>query len=253
MTALTAPRITPSHATGKDVWTTHPVAANKKIYPGAQVGLNASGNLVPATSSPTIKVLGVASPKGHQLTRFGPAAAVLGYIDTTDLADGAVECTVQRTIALMKNDGSSITKAEIGKDCFAVDDQTVAKTDGGTAQVTVLTVVYDNGSATGFNITGVGTLLTVNAATSATATALALANKANSDAAFAALYNAVPLNATITVAKKTAGAFTVTKVVAGAADITQATDPTGVAATRSRAGRVHDVESRGVWVEYDAA
>lgn len=253
MTALTAPRMTPSLATGKDVWTTIPIAADKKIYPGAQVGINATGYLVPATASTALKIVGVASPTNQQLTRTGPAQTVLGYIDTTDLADGAVECRVHRPIALMKNEGTSITKAEVGKDCYAVDDQSVAKTDGGTAQVTVLTVVYDNGSATGFSITGVGTLLTVNAATSATATALALANKANSDAAFAALYTAVPSAATITVTKKTSGAFTVIKTVSGAADITQATDPAGVAATRSRAGRIHDVDTRGVWVEYDAA
>jgi hypothetical protein len=254
MTALTAPRITPSLATGKDTWTTHPVAANKIVYPGAQVAINASGNLVPATASATLKVLGVASPKGHQLTRFGPAATVLGYIDTTGLADGAVECTVQRCIGLMKNEGSSITKAEIGKDCFAVDDQTVAKTDGGVAQVTEATVVFDNGSATGFTIDGVDGVVTVNAATSATATATALASKANNNVQFAALYSASTNGTKVIVAKKTAGTFTLTKQVSGAADLTPITTTTaGAATTRSRAGRIHDVETRGVWVEYDAA
>lgn len=254
MTALTAPRITPSLATGKDTWTTHPCAANKKVYPGAQVGLNASGNLVPATSSPSLKILGVASPKGHQLTRSGPAQIVLGYIDTTDLADAAVECTVQRCIALMKNEGSSITKAEIGKDCFAVDDQTVHKTDGGVAQVTEATVVFDNGSATGFTIDSVDGTITVNAATSATATATALASKANNNVQFAALYTATTNAAKVIVTKKTAGTFTLTKQVSGAADLNPITTTTaGVAAARSRAGRIHDVESRGVWVEYDAA
>lgn len=261
MTALTAPRITPSLASGKDTWTTHPCAANKKIFPGAQVGLNASGNLVPATTSPSIKVLGVASPKAHQLTRFGPAAVVLGYIDTTDLAEGAIECTVHRPIALMKNEGSSITKAEIGKDCFAVDDQTVHKTDGsaaGTAQITTGTIVYDNGSATGFTITGVVPTITVNAATSAANTATLLANAANARADFGALYTATTNGADIIVAKKTAGTFTMTKQVAGTADITGLGTPTtpgvaATAATRSRAGRIHDVDARGVWVEYDAA
>jgi hypothetical protein len=144
--------------------------------------------------------------------------------------------------------GDALTLADVGNDCFVADDQTVAKTDGGTAQVTTLTVVYDNGSATGFNITNVGTLLTVNAATNATATALALANKANSDAGFAALYTAAPSGADIAVAKKTSGAFTVTKVVGGAADITQVTSPAGVAATRSKAGKVWVVDSSGLWV-----
>ncbi len=247
MTALAAPRPTPTLETGKNVWRTFPVAADAIIYPGAQVALNASGYLVPASASTALKVVGVAAPKRQQMT------AKLGYIDATGTSNGDLECEVQSPIALMVNSGTTITRADIGNDCYAVDDQTVAKTDGGTAQITVLTVVYDNGSATGFSITGVGTLLTVNAATSATATALALANKANSDAAFFALYTAVASVATITITKRTSGLFTVTKTVSGAADITQATNPTGVAATRSVAGKIHDVETRGVWVEYAAA
>lgn len=249
MTALTVPRATPSLETGKNVWRTFPVAADAIIFPGAQVALNAAGYLVPASASTSLVVVGVAAPKRQQMT------PMLGYINATGKANGAMECEVQSCIALMANSASTdaITKAEVGDDCYAVDDATVAKTDGGTAQVTTLTVVYSNGDATGFNITGVGTLLTVNAATSATATALALANKANSDAAFNALYTAVPSNATIAISKKTSGAFTVTKVVAGSADITQVTSPAGVAAARSVAGKIHSVETRGVWVEYAAA
>lgn len=249
MTALSSPRSTPSLETGKNVFRTFPVAANAIIYPGAQVALNATGYLVPVTALTTLTVIGIAVPKRQQMTRL------LGYIDATGLADGAMECEVQSCIALMANSASTdlITKAEVGDDCYAVDDQTVAKTNGGVAQVTTLTVVYDNGSATGFNITSVGTLLTVNAATSATATALALANKANSDAGFAAQYTAAPSGADIVVTKRTAGAFTVTKVVAGAADITQVTSPAGVAATRSVAGKIHDIDTRGVWVQYAAA
>ena len=255
MTALTSPRSPPSLATGKDVWTTNPVAANRKIFPGAMVGLNATGFLVPATASPTLTILGVASPKTIQLTRFGPAQVVLGYIDTTDLADGKAECTVHKPIAIMANNGASITKAEIGKSCFAVDDQTVAKTDGGIAQVTTGTIVYDVGSATGFTITGVVPTITVNAATSAATTAIALAAAANLRGDFSALYIATTNVADIIVTKRTAGVFTMTKLVGGAADITGLATPTttGSAALRSRAGRIHDVESRGVWVEFDAA
>lgn len=261
MTALTAPRATPSLETGKNVWNTYPVAGSTKIFPGAQVALNATGYLVRASTATTLQVLGIASPKAQQMTRTGAAQVNLGYIDTTDIADGVAECEVQRCIALMANSSTSITKADIGNDCYAVDDQTVHRTDGsaaGTAQVTTGTVVYDNGSATGFTITGVVPTITVNAATSAAATATALANAANARADFFALYTATTNSADIIVTKKTAGTFTMTKVVAGAADITGLGTPTttGVAdtaATRSRAGKIHDVETRGVWVEYDAA
>jgi hypothetical protein len=247
MTALAAPRPTPTLETGKTVWRTFPVAADVIIYPGAQVALNGAGNLVPATSSAALTVVGIAVPKRQQMKRFA------GYVDSTGLAAAALECEVQSCIALMKNSASTdlITKAEVGDDCYMVDDQTVAKTDGGVAQVTVFTVVYDAGAATGLTFTGVS-LVTVTAATSATATALALSNKLNDNGSFALLYTAVPSGADITVTKKTSGTFTGTKTVSGAADITQVTNPAGVAPTRSRAGKVHDIDTRGVWVDHAA-
>lgn len=246
MTALAAPRPTPTLETGKNVWRTFPVAADVIIYPGAQVALNAAGNLVPATASTALVAAGIAVPKRHQMTRL------LGYIDSTGLAAAAMECEVQSCIALMVNSSSLITKAEVGDDCFMVDDQTVHKTDGGVAQITVATVVYDAGAATGFTITGVVPTITVTAATDATATALALANAANARGDFSALYTAVALAETITITKRTSGVFTLTKQVGGAADITQATDPAGVAPTRSKAGKIHDIDTRGVWVDYAA-
>ena len=128
MTALSSPRSTPSLETGKNVFRTFPVAANAIIYPGAQVALNATGYLVPVTALTTLTVIGIAVPKRQQMTRL------LGYIDATGLADGAMECEVQSCIALMVNGSTSITKADVGKDCYAVDDQTVAKTNGGATR-----------------------------------------------------------------------------------------------------------------------
>lgn len=262
MTALTAPRITPSLATGKDVWTTHPCAANKKIYPGAQVGLNASGNLVPATSSPSLTVLGVASPKGHQLTRSGPAQIVLGYIDTTDLADAAVECTVQRCIALMKNEGSSITKADIGSSCYAVDDQSVAKADGsaaGTGQVSELTITPAPAGAVSVTFNGFAPTEAFASSNVLATDNTALRNAINTHPQLInAMASPAVVNAgkVIVTFKPASGATSFTDASAGGPSVAHSVTTPNVAptaATRSRAGRIHDVETRGVWVEYDAA
>lgn len=256
MTALTAPRSTPSLATGKDAWTTHPVAANVKIYPGAQVALNATGYLVPATSVTTLKVIGVASPKGNQYTRTGPAQVVLGYIDTTDLADGAVECTVQHPIALMVNSGTSITKADIGNDCFAVDDQTVAKTNGGTSQVTRGDVTFSGTDAVGVTVDGLDIFVPSNTSDDQTAADLL------------AKWAAHPVAKTIATASiDTSGSeswfilsfldtavHTVVAYSPATADVVNISNTTAaVAATRSSAGKIHDIDTRGVWVEYAAA
>lgn len=243
MTALAAPRSVQSLEIGLNPWRTFKVKGDVLIYPGAIVAINAAGYLVPATASTALRVVGIAVPTRPQMKRL------TGYVDTTGLADGAVECEVQSCIANVANSSGAdlLTLADVGNDCYVKDDQTVAKTDGGVAQVTVLTVVYDAGAATGLTFTGVS-LVTVTAATSATATALALSNKLNDNGSFALLYTAVPSGATITVAKKTAGLFTGAKTVGGAADITQVTDPVGVAPTRSKAGKVWLVDSSGLWV-----
>lgn len=262
MTALTSPRSPPSLATGKDVWTQHPVAANKKVYPGAMVGLNATGYLVPATASPTLTILGVASPKTIQLTRFGPAQVLLGYIDTTNLADGKAECTVHMPIALMANDGASITKAEIGKSCFAVDDQTVAKTDGnaaGTGQVSELTVTP---AAAGKVSVTFGAFAPTEDFTSSNVLATDNLNLRNAINTHPQLINAMSAPAAIVAGKvvltfkPAAGVTSYADASTGGPTVAHAATAPNVAptaATRSRAGRIHDVESRGVWVEFDAA
>ena len=256
MTALTAPRQPPSLATGKDVWTTPTVASNKKIFPGAQVALNTGGFLVPATADPTLKVLGVASPTHRQYTRFGPAQVVLGHIDTTDLADGKAECTVHRPIALMVNSGSSITKAEVGNDCYAVDDQTVAKTDGGTAQVTRGDFAFSTTDEVGYTVDGL--TISVPSNTSDDQTVADWRNKWNAHPVAKALATAsIDTSGAESwgiITFKDSAVHTVVAYSPAAADVVSITNTTtAVAATRPRAGRIHDVESRGVWVEYDGA
>lgn len=94
-----------------------PVAADAVIYVGAMVAINATGFLEPASTSTTIIVAGRA----------------VEQVDNTGGDDGAVSCKFERGIFLMKNsaDADELTLADLGSAVFAVDDQTVAKTDGG--------------------------------------------------------------------------------------------------------------------------
>ncbi len=101
---------------------TYPVAATKKIYQGALVVLNATGFAEPATAATAKKAVGRAE----------------ALADNTTGADGAISIVVRSGTFKYLNSaaGDAIAKTEVGKPCFAVDDQTVAKTDGtGTRSV----------------------------------------------------------------------------------------------------------------------
>lgn len=91
-----------------------PVAAAAKIFAGSLVCLDASGNAVPGSTSTTIKVRGVAQEQ----------------VDNTGGAAGAKRIETRRGVFQFANSASTdqITRAEIGTQCYIVDDQTVAKT-----------------------------------------------------------------------------------------------------------------------------
>lgn len=93
-----------------------PVATNTKIYAGALVALNASGYATPGAVAATLTYLGRAEEQ----------------VDNTGGANGAKTVNVRRKKAFKwKNHGAdAIVQADLGKTCFIVDDETVAKTDG---------------------------------------------------------------------------------------------------------------------------
>ena len=93
-----------------------PVATNVKIYAGALVALNASGYATPGAVAATLTYLGRAEEQ----------------VDNTGGADGAKTVNVRRKKAFkFKNYGSdAVVQADLGKTCYIVDDETVAKTDG---------------------------------------------------------------------------------------------------------------------------
>jgi hypothetical protein len=110
MTALTKDRDTPSRESKLFV---HPVAAGKIFFVGALAVLNATGFAEPATTATGKKGLGRATLA----------------VSNAGGADGAETVEVERGCFRYANDGT-VTRAHIDGNAYAVDDQTVAPTDG---------------------------------------------------------------------------------------------------------------------------
>lgn len=92
-----------------------PVAANVKIYKGSLVAYSAAGLLQPGATATTLIAAGRAEET----------------VDNTGGAASALNCTFRRGVFQFKNlAGDPVVQADIGKDCFIVDDETVAKTNG---------------------------------------------------------------------------------------------------------------------------
>ncbi len=104
-----------------------PVAGNTKIWTGALVVL-AAGYAAPASAA-------------LNLVGLGRAAET---VDNVGGAAGAQTVEVDRGVFRYANSaaGDAITQADIGKPAYAVDDQTVAKTDGAGTRSAIGTV-YD--------------------------------------------------------------------------------------------------------------
>lgn len=114
MTALTGDRNTTNRA-GTDF--EYPVAANARIFAGAIVAIDTATALAnKGATSTTLKCVGIAQ-----------AAA-----DNTGGAAAAIRVRVRRGLWCLANSGAAdqLTLADVGADCYLVDDQTVAKTNG---------------------------------------------------------------------------------------------------------------------------
>ncbi|MCB1905938.1 MAG: hypothetical protein KDH15_01090 [Rhodocyclaceae bacterium] len=114
MAAITADRNTPIRA-AEDF--EYPVDAGKKIYAGALVVVDTVDNLAkPAVTATTGRCVGVAQ----------------ALADNSAGADGDVTVKVRRGCFLFKNSaaGDLVDLGDVGLDCYIVDDQTVAKTNG---------------------------------------------------------------------------------------------------------------------------
>lgn len=97
-----------------------PMAANAKIFAGALAVANATGYAAPGSTATTLTYLGRAEE----------------FKDNTGGADGATTILVRRKKAFKWKNAAAdlITQAELGKTCYIVDDETVAKTNGGNTR-----------------------------------------------------------------------------------------------------------------------
>ena len=95
-----------------------PVKAATTIYAGSLV-VNDAGVAAPGRAATTLKALGRAE---HYVANPGAA--------------GAEKVTVRRGIFRFANSsaGDLIALSDVGNNCYIVDDQTVAKTDGSSAR-----------------------------------------------------------------------------------------------------------------------
>ncbi|WP_085919087.1 hypothetical protein [Halomonas sp. CSM-2] len=96
------------------------VAASAQCFAGTIAVINGDGYTQPGTTATGLTAAGVFSY----------------YQDNTDGADGDEVVEVERGNFCLDNStgADEITRADIGKVCFIVDDQTVAKTDGTTTR-----------------------------------------------------------------------------------------------------------------------
>jgi len=113
MAALTSDRNTPIRSGQTLIM---PVAGGKKIYAGALVARNSNGYAVPGETAVGLIGLGRAESS----------------VDNTTGTDGSLTIEIRKGVFRFSNSSGSdeITKQDIGLDCYIVDDQTVAKTDG---------------------------------------------------------------------------------------------------------------------------
>ncbi|WP_300335632.1 hypothetical protein [Accumulibacter sp.] len=117
MTALAADRNTPA-MDGELLAVL--VATNTVIYAGSLVAANASGYAAPGSVATTLQYLG----RAEQSVNNNPGA------------NGAKSVLVSRRKAFKwANHGADlVVQADLGKTCYIVDDQTVAKTSGGSTR-----------------------------------------------------------------------------------------------------------------------
>ena len=105
-----------------------PVAAATRIFAGSLVCLNAAGFAVPGATATTLTARGRAEE----------------HVDNRDGAAGDLKVETRRGVFRFDNSAAAdeITRADILSECYIVDDQTVAKTNG-TSTRSVAGIIQD--------------------------------------------------------------------------------------------------------------
>lgn len=122
MAALTNQRDTPHLSDPPVSMVDQAVKTNVKLFRGGIVVTDATGYGIPAATATGLICVGICDPQD----------AATAVIDATGVASGGKIARVAEGCHRIGNSsaGDLIGQTEIGKVCYLVDDQTVAKTDG---------------------------------------------------------------------------------------------------------------------------
>lgn len=217
----------------------YPVLADAVIYQGSIVAITSAGWAKPGVTGLNLTAVGVA--------REG--------VDNTGGSNGALVVEVDERIADMANSAGAdeIAAGDVGKVCYLVDDQTVAKTSGGTSQVTRGDVTFNGTDLVGVTVDGY--TVSVPSDTSDDITLGALVAKWNADPVAKALATATGDTAGaeswIYLAFLDSASHTVVEYSPATAGVVSITNTVAnVAATRSRAGYVRKLDGTRVYVEF---
>jgi hypothetical protein len=123
MAALTNSRNTPEMADGGRI-RVFAVEANTNIYLGAIVALNAAGNAVPCSATTTTANIQRAIGRAERMINGTVGQNALNNPG----AAGAISVAARKGVFLYSQDGS-ITAANLGSCCFALDDNNVTAAD----------------------------------------------------------------------------------------------------------------------------
>lgn len=124
--ALSASRSTPRRGHPLPVLINAPIKASTQVYKGGLACVDSTGYFVPGAISTTLIAMGV----------FMEDALGTG-------SSGAVRTNVETGIFkfLNSSSGDLIAQSEVGKSCYIVDDQTVAKTSNTNTRSIAGTVI----------------------------------------------------------------------------------------------------------------
>jgi len=123
--ALTNDRQTPRRS--GDILTL-PAAAAKLFYAGSLVARDAAGNATPGATATTLKGVGRCRER----------------VDNSAGLAGALNVNIEKGIFPYANSvGDPCSAADIGNDCYIVDDETVSKTNAGGNSQSVAGKIFD--------------------------------------------------------------------------------------------------------------
>lgn len=132
MTAATKARLTDRYGTNGEL-ENYPMKGAVIILAGTLCALDASGFMVPVTSVATLQ------PKSGMKAKE--------TIDTTGLADGVKKIEAELGVWGWENSAAAdqLAQTDVGNAVYGVDNQTVAKTDGGGTRSIIGTLVRIEG------------------------------------------------------------------------------------------------------------